>query len=201
MSELAEITQFLAAREPWSLLNHAQIESFAKRAVGQYVRRGDVILSAGQAPLAMFVVRSGAIEIVDANGVLIDHDEQGDCFGQSSILEERPSRFTFTAIEDSLLWSFSPDVVRELVSFPEVRRFFTAARLGDATRHVPDGGPVGPPGVTTGTPATTEVAEALEGLGFSAAEAEKTATAVLAAEPDLDPAQALRLALKSLGKR
>lgn len=142
MSELAEITQFLAAREPWSLLSHGQIESFAKRAVGQYVRRGDVILASGQAPLAMFVVRSGAVEIVDASGVLIDHDEQGDCFGQSSILEERPSRFTFTAIEDSLLWAFAPEVVRDLVSIPEVRRFFTESRLGDATRQVPEGGPV-----------------------------------------------------------
>lgn len=142
MSELAETTQFLAAREPWSLLSYAQIESFAKRAVGQYVRRGDVVLAAGQAPLAMFVVRSGAIEIVDANGILIDHDEQGACFGQSSILEERPSRFTFTAIEDSLLWAFSPDVVRELVAIAEVRRFFTESRLGDATRQVPEGGPV-----------------------------------------------------------
>lgn len=51
------------------------------------------------------------------------------------------------------------------------------------------------------TPAATEVAEALEGLGFSAAEAEKTATAVLASDPALGPADALRLALKSLGRR
>lgn len=50
-------------------------------------------------------------------------------------------------------------------------------------------------------PAATEVAEALEGLGFSSAEAEKTATAVLASDPGLGPAEALRLALKSLGKR
>jgi len=50
-------------------------------------------------------------------------------------------------------------------------------------------------------PAATEVADALEGLGFSAAQSEKTAAAVLASDPDLDPAQALRLALKSLGKR
>lgn len=55
--------------------------------------------------------------------------------------------------------------------------------------------------VLPSVPAATEVAEALEGLGFSAVEAEKTATAVLAAEPDLGPADALRLALKSLGKR
>ena len=50
-------------------------------------------------------------------------------------------------------------------------------------------------------PAATEVAEALEGLGFSSAESEKTATAVLSEHPELGPAEALRLALKSLGKR
>ena len=142
MSELAETTQFLAAREPWSLLQPSQIASFAKRAVGRYVRRGDVVLAAGAAPTAMFLVRSGAVEIVDADGNLVDHDEQGACFGQSSIIEERPSRFTFTAIEDSLLWSFAPEAVRELVAIPEVRRYFTESRLSDATRHVPDGGPV-----------------------------------------------------------
>lgn len=49
--------------------------------------------------------------------------------------------------------------------------------------------------------AAAEVVGALEGLGFSPVEAEKTATAVLAADPDLGPADALRLALKSLGKR
>lgn len=142
MSELAEVTQFLAAREPWSLLPQGQIASFAKRAVGRYVRRGEVILSAGAAPTAMYLVRSGAVEILDAQGTLVDHDEQGACFGQSSIIEERPSRFTFTAIEDSLLWSFAPDVVRELVSLPEVRSYFTESRLSDVTRTVPEGGPV-----------------------------------------------------------
>lgn len=142
MSELAETTQFLAAHEPWSLLPPAQVAHFAKHAVGQYVRRGTVVLNAGAAPTAMYVVRSGAIEIVDADGNLVDHDEKGSCFGQSSILEERPSRFTFTALEDSLLWAFAPDVVRELIAVPEVRRFFTESRLTDASHHVPEGGPV-----------------------------------------------------------
>lgn len=53
----------------------------------------------------------------------------------------------------------------------------------------------------SGASAVSEVAEALEGLGFSAVEAEKTATAVLAADPNLGPAEALRLSLRSLGKR
>lgn len=65
-----------------------------------------------------------------------------------------------------------------------------AGDSGDATAEV-----------TPTAPAGTEVAEALEGLGFSAAEAEKTAAAVLASDPGLGAAEALRLALKSLGKR
>ena len=54
--------------------------------------------------------------------------------------------------------------------------------------------------VGVGVPAA-EVAGALEGLGFSAAEAEATAAAVLADDPPLSAADALRLALKALGAR
>ena len=46
-----------------------------------------------------------------------------------------------------------------------------------------------------------EVAGALEGLGFSASEAEATAAAVLADDPALTAPDALRLALKTLGAR
>lgn len=72
--------------------------------------------------------------------------------------------------------------------------------LKDKVGPVPAVGGDGAAAVPAGS-ASTEVAEALESLGFSAAESEKTAAAVLAAEPDLDAPAALRLALKSLGKR
>ena len=45
------------------------------------------------------------------------------------------------------------------------------------------------------------MAGALEGLGFSASEAEATAAAVLADDPALTAPDALRLALKTLGAR
>lgn len=47
----------------------------------------------------------------------------------------------------------------------------------------------------------SEVATALEGLGFTTEEASKAAGAVIAEKPGIDPSTALRLALKSLGKR
>lgn len=73
--------------------------------------------------------------------------------------------------------------------------------LKDKIGPVPGGAEDAADASAVAVPAATEVAEALEGLGFSAAEAEKTATAVLASDPALGPADALRLALKSLGKR
>ncbi|MEB8324973.1 Holliday junction branch migration protein RuvA [Dietzia kunjamensis] len=105
---------------------------------------------------------------------------------------------------EALVRALGTGDVRALTRVPGVGKR-TAERmvleLKDKVGPVSDGGSVGIQGDATGGSAATEVAEALEGLGFSSAEAEKTATAVLAAEPDLDPAQALRLALKSLGRR
>lgn len=75
-----------------------------------------------------------------------------------------------------------------------------ALELKDKVGVVPDAGTAAG-GAGQGTSAVAEVAEALEGLGFSATEAEKTATSVLAGDPDLGPAEALRLSLRSLGKR
>ena len=73
--------------------------------------------------------------------------------------------------------------------------------LKDKVGAIPGDTGVDPAAGPATTPAATEVTEALEGLGFSAVEAEKTATAVLASDPDIGPAEALRLALKSLGRR
>lgn len=73
--------------------------------------------------------------------------------------------------------------------------------LKDKVGPITDAGTAADGDAVHTTSAEAEVAEALEGLGFSASEAEKTATAVLADNPDLGPAEALRLSLRSLGKR
>lgn len=105
---------------------------------------------------------------------------------------------------DDLIRALGTGDVKALTRVPGVGKR-TAERmvleLKDKVGSVSDGGPATGVAAIGRAPAATEVAEALEGLGFSSVEAEKTATAVLDAQPDLDPAQALRLALKSLGKR
>lgn len=105
---------------------------------------------------------------------------------------------------DELVRSLGTGDIKSLTRVPGIGKR-TAERmvleLRDKVGPVPSAGTAdGDPAATT-APAVTEVAEALEGLGFPAAQSEKTAEAVLASDPDLAPAQALRLALKSLGKR
>ena len=105
---------------------------------------------------------------------------------------------------DELVRALGTEDVKALTRVPGVGKR-TAERmvleLKDKVGPVPGpaaaGGSAGAPVV----PAAPAVAAALEGLGFSAVEAEKTATAVLAGDPDLGPAEALRSALRSLGKR
>lgn len=76
-----------------------------------------------------------------------------------------------------------------------------ALELKDKVGPATDPGAPEVPAVSTAGSSAAEVSEALEGLGFSSAEAGKAATAVLESAPELEPAEALRLALRSLGKR
>ena len=105
---------------------------------------------------------------------------------------------------DQLVRALGTEDVKALTRVPGVGKR-TAERmvleLKDKVGPVHDTGVSGDgPGISA-TPAATEVAGALEGLGFSVTEAEKAATAVLSTDPDLGPAEALRLALRSLGRR
>jgi len=101
----------------------------------------------------------------------------------------------------ALVAALSSGDVKALTRVPGVGKR-TAERmvleLGDTVGPVTGAG--GEPRPGTGG-AAAEVAGALEGLGFSADEAGRAASAVLGSEPTLAAPEALRLALKSLGAR
>lgn len=145
MSELLEIRDFLASHPPFDALPRNVLDALPRQAKARYFKRGTVIVAAGSRIPHMFVLRSGAVEIVDAAGALVEQAEVGTCFGQSSILEDRASRFTFTALEDTLVLTFPADVVLDLHnSQPVVADFFAQGRLGQAVAKLrsSDSGPV-----------------------------------------------------------
>src|SRR5512139_1607179 len=101
-TELVEIRGFLARHAPFDALPKARLDRLPARLEVRYFRRGSQILGIGQDTDAMFVLRSGAVDIRDGNGDLVERAESGTSFAMSPLLQGAPSAYEFTAIEDSL---------------------------------------------------------------------------------------------------
>ncbi|WP_256838049.1 DUF294 nucleotidyltransferase-like domain-containing protein [Ornithinimicrobium faecis] len=102
-ADVTEVADFLASRAPFRELPRALLQTLVRQTAIRYVRRGTRILSVGETNEVMFVLRSGAVDITDGDGGLVERSEPGTCFGMSTLVEQAPSRYDFTAIEDSLL--------------------------------------------------------------------------------------------------
>src|SRR5690606_13427952 len=103
----------------------------------RYVRRGTRILSVGEANSVMWVLRSGAVDITDPEGTLVERSDPGTSFGMSTLVERAPSRYDFTAIEDSLLLVVPETAFRELcASDAGFAPFYTSAHATRVRRAV-----------------------------------------------------------------
>lgn len=104
-----------------------------------------------------------------------------------------------------------PDALRRALADSDVKALTSVPGIGKRVgerlvvelrdkvdRPAAAGGVAGPSGAPVGV--AGQVTEALIGLGFTAAPAEKTVAAVLAETPDADASVALRLSLAMLGK-
>ncbi len=127
--ELAEIRDFLAAHPPFDALPVTILERLPARLSIEYVRRGRDIVSPGRDAAGLLVVRSGAVDIRDARGRLVDRGEAGACVGASSVLGGHPSSVRVTAIEDCLLLVVPAEVATRLAAEHEgFAAFFDSQR-------------------------------------------------------------------------
>lgn len=121
-AELVEIRDFLAQHAPFDTLPAAVLDALPARLEVRYLRRGTVVLRAGGRTDAMYVVRTGAVDVRTADGELVDRVESGMCFAMSPLLEGTASAFDFAAFEDSLVLAVPAGVLDELCrTQPQVR--------------------------------------------------------------------------------
>jgi CRP-like cAMP-binding protein len=81
-----EFVDFLGSQPPYDALDTAELERLAGRLEVEYVTAGAVIVPAGGQPLDhLYVVRTGAVEILD-RGRVVDLLGPGDTFGHVSVL-------------------------------------------------------------------------------------------------------------------
>jgi CBS domain-containing protein len=104
-SEIAEIARFLRASNPFDALDEDTLAAVTRQVEVSYFRKGEVVIAAGSHNDRLFVVRSGAVELMLAGEELTARLSTGSCFAYPSLLRGGEVRNTTTAIEDTLLYA------------------------------------------------------------------------------------------------
>lgn len=125
--ELEEIRDFLAGFEPFAQLPAEELDQLPGKMSLRYFRRGEEIIPIGVPNHYMGVIRSGAIDVLDQEGVLLDRRDAGRSFGYSTMGPERNSRYRMVAVEDSLVLRLGRDDFDELAKRnPDLNRYYSS---------------------------------------------------------------------------
>ena len=125
--EIDEVRDFLATATPFAQLPHHEIAELPNHMGMSYVRRGTVILEVGDSNEECYVIRSGAVDILDNEGTLLDRREAGRSFGYSTLMGDGTLRYEMVAVEDTLLLSIPREVFLGVAERnPDFARFFSS---------------------------------------------------------------------------
>jgi len=121
-----DITRFLQSVAPFSELESDAVASVAGRLRIRYhtagERLGEFVPAGGD---GLFILRKGAVELLDRSGELLEHRGEGDLFGHSIAFDGEIAGYSVRASEDCLVWHLAPDDVAWLLQRqPRLASFF-----------------------------------------------------------------------------
>ncbi|MBU2479268.1 MAG: CBS domain-containing protein, partial [Gammaproteobacteria bacterium] len=135
-AEHSEICDFVFAHHPFDRLPKEKWAEVVKSLSLEYQRRGSTVLEPGASNTALHVIRSGAVEIRDAQGAVLAQLGEGDVFGARSLLRGGKVKHSVTMLEDTLLYQLPGEVFSSLCQrYPQFAYYFQAEggqRLRDA---------------------------------------------------------------------
>ena len=125
--EVEEIRSFLAAHEPFSRLPEPALNALAAGTQIGYARKGEVLIRHGEVNDELGVIRSGAVDVIDEDGILLDRRDIGQTFGYSTLVAEPESHYQMEAVEDSLIIYISRETFAPLAEeFADFLRYFSS---------------------------------------------------------------------------
>lgn len=142
--EIDEVTSFLAQHEPFSRLPEEELTALSAQLSMIYLRRGDIPIKMGEENAHLHIIRTGAIDVVGEEGVLLDRRESGLTFGYSTLQGEPVSVYEMVAVEDSLVFTLPQEAFSQLAERnPDIARFFSAQsrQIRAAARGLTDSAP------------------------------------------------------------
>ena len=136
--EVSAVRDFLSQNTPFDQLPEAQLTHASTRVQIAYYRAGDTTDILDYSNPRLYVVRSGAFEVRDNEGQLLDRVEPGGYFGYPSLLTGDAITNRLVVIEDGLLYQLDESTFQQLRSASRpFDRFFNQAhakRLHHAVR-------------------------------------------------------------------
>ena len=141
-----QLHEFLRSVPPFDTLGSSELMRVISRMEMAYFPRGQRIKSKGDKSFEhLCIIQKGSarISLVDDEGqdLLVDVRGEGDYFGATSILQNKPAMFDITARQDLLCLMLPAEDVRQLVnSYPVFERYFSfsLARTIKAVRQTAD---------------------------------------------------------------
>jgi CBS domain-containing protein len=138
--ELPAVEAFLAQHPPFAGLPERALREAAAALRVRYLRRGATVFPVGEANAHLFLIRSGAVELRDAGGALVERLGEGDSFGTPSLISGDPTTRSAQATEDTLLYLLPRDAFEGLrrreAAFAEGVSDALAQRLSRVTRRL-----------------------------------------------------------------
>ncbi|MGL4185720.1 MAG: DUF294 nucleotidyltransferase-like domain-containing protein, partial [Thiotrichaceae bacterium] len=132
--EQLEIRDYLAKIAPLTDLPKEALNEITMALQIQYARRGTEVLKIGQRNDVVYLIRSGAVEVLLENGDLYGRFTEGEWVGYRSVMRGGPVSLNVNAIEDTLFYAIPADNFLGLVKrYDKVRQYF-AERKPDRLR-------------------------------------------------------------------
>ena len=116
MNELPEIAEFLSGLPGFDQLTESQVRLAASSIQVGYYRSGSDVLHIGDDNRQLHIVRSGALDLNNADEQLVTRIAEGDCFGFPSLMNATPVRHRSVSIEDSLVYHLDGRIFAKLRS-------------------------------------------------------------------------------------
>lgn len=131
VDELADYFDFLKDHDPFSDLSPEQLADTVRNLEVAYFRGGEEIFRIGDHVDGLYIVRKGAVEVSEEEGLLIAREGEGECFGFPALLTDGVARREARAVEDTLVYLVKKEAFNGLRSAnPRVERFYAAAHEG-----------------------------------------------------------------------
>ena len=141
----AKVLAFLESVHPYDTLPQDELTRVASCFSRREFPAGSEIYHEGEPLLGLYLVKSGAVEVVDASGALVSLLGPRNTFGERGLMRNGLALTTARATEDSVLLMLpEAEFRRMLAKSPAFERFFNRGRSSDArgndlaTRKVAD---------------------------------------------------------------